>query len=143
MKTTSQDLSRQLKSIWPSMQVILADREYWLPAENKVKKLVWDSYIDQYKYEIESFDCDDYALVLHAFVVQERYRLAKAKKISKDEWLPWAFGEAWGTRFDGVDTDHAINICVTSDKGVILIEPQTDSMWPADRDRDHAYMCLL
>jgi len=143
MKIASQDLFRQLKSIWPSMQVILADREYWLPAESKVHDLVWGSYIEQYRYTVELFDCDDYALTLHAFVVQERYKQMEERKLPKEEWFPWAFGEVRGRRFNGVEANHAINICVTSDKGVLLIEPQNDKSWTADRDRDHAYMCLL
>ena len=135
-----QTAKETLKALYPvSLRIDIADREYWWPAYDKVKSLLWDTYIDRYRYTLEMFDCDDFALVLHAFVVQERYRQIEKRKLSKDEWLPWAFGQVWGTKFQNEVKDHAVNICVTSDKGVTLIEPQNDAIWSFNPANDILY----
>ena len=70
----------------------------------------------------EAFDCDDYALQLHAFVKRHASVL-------------WAFGEATGSRFKNIHEPHTLNICWAED-GVYLLEPQTYAIWTADPKHD-------
>ena len=101
----------------PSMFIKVTDKDFYLPYYNEVWSMLKDNFINEYKYMIETFDCDDYALVLNAWVRQEQYR---------NKWVnPWAFGEAWGEFGFG---KHALNFVATSDKGLRLVEPQSDEM---------------
>ena len=122
-----------LKSLWPEAFIVLVDRLYELPWWKDVEILLVDSFINKYTYATEVFDCDDYALVLHAFIVQERYRKMSE---GKPKNRPWAFGQALVSQLDGKEAHHAINICWTADKGLLLVEPQTDWARVADPERD-------
>lgn len=143
MKTNSIEIKSILNNLWPGIRIMCADRDYWLPSEKDLKDIIWKSYIDEYQYAIERFDCDDFALVLHAFIVQERYIRADEHKLPKEEWFPWAFGEVWGSKFQGENTAHAINICITDEEEIFLIEPQNDKIWLANSSDDNVYFCRM
>ena len=151
MITTRKNLIKQIHEIWPDLvdgypgpsNIAIPDNTYWLPTKRDLEWRVVDTFMDQYRYKAESFDCDDFALVLHAFVVQERYVQIERRELSKDEWFPWAFGQVWGTRFRGQPMGHAINVCLTSDDGIILLEPQNDQIWEANTDRDHVHFVRI
>ena len=151
MKITREDLIKQLHALWPDLvdglpgptNLAIPDNTYWLPSKRDLEWLVVDTFMEKYRYKAEVFDCDDFALVLHAFVVQNRYIEIEQRKLSKDEWFPWAFGQVWGTKFRGKPTGHAINICLTRDEGVILLEPQNDQIWKADSNRDHVHFVRI
>jgi len=80
----------------------------------------------------ELWDCDNYALQLHARVQAYQYDLVKKGMLNTQN--SWAFGECIGID-DGIFTSgvHAVNIAIT-DKGVALIEPQEDRVWLAAKD---------
>jgi hypothetical protein len=88
-------------------------------------------------------DCDDFAQILHSFIVQERYREMMHRGSNKKEWLPWAFGQCWGQKFQGKDGGHAINLCVTRDSGIMLIEPQNDALWEAKKGEDFVFFIRI
>lgn len=110
-------MKNRLKKLCPSYMTKIADREYKYPTEEEVTKLLRETYFEHYKWTKEVFDCDDFTVILNAFVKQNRY-----KELAK---LPWAFGEAWTK-----GGKHAVNIAVTPDK-ILLIEPQNDKIWEA------------
>jgi len=134
-------IAKRFREIWPNLvysvvgatSILLADDNYILPKKDDIKKILKESLIDMYKYTVHSFDCDDYSLLAHAFIVQERYKIKKNKLEKKQ---PWAFGQAWGSKFNGKEVSHAVNICYTQDEGIIFIEPQTDKIWRANSEQD-------
>jgi hypothetical protein len=135
MKVTHIDVAREINRVWPNFRnFVMPDEFYWLPKKKEVRKYLKESAFEKYKWQRSIFDCDDFALVLHAYIVEERYK--NLNKIPEKERFAWAFGQVWGVRFAGKDLEHAINICVTRDKGVQLIEPQRDKMWKAKAKRD-------
>jgi hypothetical protein len=77
-------------------------------------------------------DCDDYALLLNAYV--KRQRIDISDSLSAEDNFHLAFGEAFGDNVRGGDTPHTLNICVAQE-GVFLIEPQTCEYWqPTNND---------
>ena len=97
---------------------LIADRKYYLPTIEEINLLLDEGFIEYYKYRIETFDCDDFALILHAWIRQEQY---------KQKWnYPLAFGECWG-EFE-TNIYHAMNFAITNEEKFILIEPQTDEV---------------
>jgi hypothetical protein len=135
----------KLIEIWPELnpklnsgRLNVADVLYVMPSEKEVKKMLFDSQIDSYVHTAHTIspisgllDCDDFALLLHAHVVKTRYNDFKAGKIPKSQLYPLAFGQIW--YIDPKIGFHAINICITHDKGVLLIEPQNDKIWKAKK----------
>lgn len=137
MKAKRAEIVDRIHAVWPNLvdalpkpsNLAIPDVEYWLPKKSDIEWVLSDTWIDKYQWTAEGMDCDDIALLFHAFVVQERYR---AIHDGKTGWLPWALGQCWGYKFQGEDGGHAINIAITRDAGVILIEPQNDKTWNAD-----------
>ena len=104
----------------PYYALWIPDTEYYLPTVDQVKDLLKGTQFDTYAWTTQ-WDCDDFALLLHAFIRQCQY---------DHSWpYPWLFGEVWG-RFKG-GAPHAKNFAVLSDnddKRFVLIEPQTDGL---------------
>ena len=120
MKTLSKpEIKRILKEKHSKAIVKIADKEYILPKTNAVKKLIFDTYFEDYKYTRETFDCDDFALVLHAFVKQERYKVKSNH--------PWAFGECW-------TMSHAFNFFIDENQELRYVEPQNDKFIDCPND---------
>ena len=125
----------ELLKIWPELnpgRLWLADSVYVMPTEKELKEILFRSKVDSYKYTKNIQDCDDYALFLHTDVILYRYENFKKGKIDKDQLYSWAFGQIWYK--DSRIGYHAINICITRDKGVLLIEPQNDKIFKPKKD---------
>lgn len=111
------ELRKMIWDTWPGCSVHIPDKEYELPTRHRIWDELISSYFEDYKYQAETLDCDDYALLLHAWIRQQQY---------KEQWeKPLAFGEAWSRT-------HALNIVVLDDKSVWLVEPQTDALIAPD-----------
>jgi hypothetical protein len=131
----SAKLLKKLLETWPDMnpgRLWPEDRSYVMPTRKELEEFVFKSKVDDYEYVPEIQDCGDFALFLHVDVIRERFKDYKDGKISKDQQYPWAFGQLWHQ--DSQIGYHAINICITKDEGVLLIEPQTDKIRKATRD---------
>ncbi|PXF56812.1 MAG: hypothetical protein C4B58_12140 [Deltaproteobacteria bacterium] len=133
-KISGAEIKSILKEAWPginSNNIKISDTWYMMPSDNELWKLVMDSGVNSFvhTYHIlddysQMFDCDDFALLLHSFVIKERYNQMIEQKLSKEECLPWAFGQVW---CKGPNSEnHALNICITKDRGIQLIHPQTN-----------------
>ncbi len=140
-KISGTEIKSMLKDAWPeinSNNIKISDTWYIMPSDNELWKLVMDAGVNSFvhTYHImddcsQMFDCDDFALLLHSFVIKERYNQMVEQKLSKEECLPWAFGQIW---CKGPTSDnHALNICITKDKGIELIYPQTNVIQPVKR----------
>jgi len=120
--------------LWP------ADTDYVMPLENELEWVVFNSPVIRYEYVPEIQDCDDAALLLHADIVRRRYDEYKKGKIPENEKHPWAFGEIWYQ--DPVRGPHAINLCITRDKGILLIEPQGGKIRKPQKDMTISFIRL-
>ena len=143
MITQSSHVVSVLKGVWPELSwtyplrtsIITTDLVFWLPSYEKLWSLVVESFIDQYQYVANQFECEEFSILLSAFIKQERYRVMQEKGLKKQEHFSWAFGEAYGNFGGG---PHAINICVCDDKKIYLIEPQNDKIRPVNPKMDVA-----
>ena len=127
-----------MREVWPCLikgdqntvgNLWIPDTFYWLPTLDDVEKLLQDTFMEKYRWVTQIFDCDTLSKVMSAFVAQERYRLMEEKNLSSKEIFEWAFFECGGTRFHGQEMRHAINGCITSDSGIVLIDARIDKMW--------------
>lgn len=139
---TSTDILFKFIKFWPKLNtnmLHLSDKTYVMPTYNEMLNIILDSDIDNYIHTYYSnspesgiFDCDDFSLLLHAEVIKKRYKDLMSGKIPKNRRFPFAFGQIWYA--DKKIGSHAINICITSDKGIVFIEPQRDKISPAVKD---------
>lgn len=115
------ELRAELRATFPGAFVPPIDKIYYCPSKHELWNGLISSYIDDYKYQAEIMDCDDYSIILKAWFTQEQY---------KRQWdHPWAFGVSVGTTAKG---GHSINVALTSDCGILFVEPQNDKIWSPD-----------
>jgi len=115
---SEKEIKKMLMKTWPDLRVFVrSDPEYILPILSEVSEAIIK--IGEIK-PAHGSDCDDYALHLH----------------SKIKWNHphWAFGECFGEHIRGRNVLHYVNVCVTQDRGVILIEPQIVNDWWIPQD---------
>jgi hypothetical protein len=147
MKISSTKLSNEINKLWgyliKSNGLMMPDGKYWAPNLKTLKKYIRNSQIYKYNYNLEWMDCDDFALLLHSDIVKRRYEKIINNKFEKKRRLPISFGQVWGSKFQGTPQMHAINICYTSDNGIMLIEPQTNNMWKASKKNDKPFFIRI
>jgi hypothetical protein len=119
----------QMRLTWPQLPKLpgacLGDAVYECPSLKELNIFLHDTWFEKYAYTLERFDCDNYAKILSAFVEQERYKTQAAYQ--------WALGEIRGEFVNGpARGGHAMNFCLTSDAGMVLIEPQNDGIFRPD-----------
>ena len=123
MKLSFSEIKTKLKDIWPMLiHALPTDVEYLLPTLTELKVFI-DQYDPVVKRVKNLYECEEYAL---GFLVDlRRWRAAQIIDTEKAQ-LNWAVGVVLTIKKGLLgDTVHYQNVAVTSDAGVILIEPQT------------------
>lgn len=90
--------------------IYIPDKHMDLVNENDAKEFLKQDLVDRENYVPERFDCDDFARNLYNNA--RNYGL----KIKNKNWY-WA--DVW-------TKGHALNLYVTEDFKVVIVEPQTD-----------------
>ena len=108
--------------------LFLVDTVYRVPSLESFKKFLKEDKTDQYKYVSEFFDCDDYMFRLMG-------------QFSIPGWADISFGMA-------TSEVHGYNCLIAYDEegkmGVYIVEPQTDSVTPAEeKQHDKAYKTIF
>jgi hypothetical protein len=121
MKKSFAAIKNDLQVIWPELNYALpTDQYYWLPNLDEVQRFL-DHYDPVVKRIKGIYECEEFSLGL--MVDLRRWRAVKG--ISSD-FLNWAVGVVLTIKSGLMgESVHYQNIAVTSDAGVILIEPQT------------------
>ena len=136
-QVTATEIKTNLKEVFPNLYDIwITDQEYSVLNLEVLKAVLKDVSIKDMRYKNNIWDCDNFALLLHAMVQKYQYDLLELCLPKKH--LSWAFGEAMGLKYQGVSKNHAVNICMT-EQGLVFIEPQNDNIWPAVKDNDVIY----
>ena len=154
MIITAKNILIELQELWPDLWDIWPmDKEFYCPPYEKVQEvlikivnyrelvkstLLNEGIVLNTEYKAEVHDCDNFSLELQADI--SRFRLAtKVGEAMEAGRKPWAFGTACCIKTNGRRLNHALNICRTSDKEYVFIEPQNNTMWVADKHQDTPY----
>ena len=129
-------IANELRVYWPAIFLPwMTDRHFIAPTLFDVQSAVKKHSVAGVKVISNISECEDLADQLNARIHWERIELAQNNKLNKSELYSWAFGIAFGSRFDGWDEYHTCNICYTED-GLYLIEPQHNRFWIPNKDDD-------
>lgn len=123
VRKTFRDAYPKLRNIW------LRDKEYY---SLKVDALV--EFIGNNTPINGAGDCDDYATILHGRAREEGL---------KDYKGTWAFGECLVDKMLGRDAYHAMNVAITSNNKIWLIDPQSGGYWVANPKEDNIYFIFM
>lgn len=114
--------------------MFLSDEAYYCPPMADVEEIVSNSLLDRVSYVEDTYDCDDFALVLKGHFAQAAYAEGKRRK-------PHCVGLLWGVFGTKNPINHALNWVVTDDLILRLIEPQTGDIWePRKSDQGISFM---
>lgn len=104
-------------------KIYIGDPEYYMPRKIDIEWMLADTSLENFRYLLGKHDCTSYAPVLFAYVVQQRWVEVQRLGVTPVDWLPWAFGMI---EFPG----HRSCFAITSDAGVVIVEPQRDTVRP-------------
>ncbi len=154
MIITATNLNKELRELWPKLvDSWPMDKEFWCPTyaelndalasiswvrvtiRNAVMEKGFDIHLG---FKKDVHDCDNFALELQADI--SRHRLVTKDGVQLEDGLKsWAFGTALCLEVRGQKINHTINICRTSDKGFVFVEPQNNTVWVVDKENDTPY----
>lgn len=107
-------LRKQLKGrLSPTFAVYTGDEKYVLAPVKSILAIVRREKVYKRTYRDDRYDCDNFAMSLHARVMESETPRRKHE---------FAFGQVWGME-DGLFA-HAVNIMVNADGQVRFLEPQ-------------------
>ncbi len=104
-------------------RLFLGDNQYYLPPLEDAQEVIQNSGLSRATYMPESFDCDDFAMVLKAHFCEAAYKDFQRRP-------PHCFGLIWGE----LPHVHAVNWMITDDGRLRLIEPQTGEVFEPRHD---------
>lgn len=140
---SSTDIRERLKDLWPDLRIIiLADSTYLPVNREKLEKIIKTSGVGEIDNIPLLGDCDDRALILHAYVNRTRACAAAFNWLPEHERFPWTFGEVFLAKFQGFPTNHVVNIAIC-DEDILLVEPQGYKITVADPNNDSPYFVRM
>ena len=128
MDMTGTDLRLSALQQFPNAYFILRDNNYNVPTIDEVQEMLKVTFIEQYRYVVDKFDCNTFSLIFDAFVRQQQY--------FNDRDKPDAIGQVYGIFPDFSLDFHARNIAYCQD-GWWLLEAQTDETRRVNRSEEH------
>jgi len=118
-EASAKEVRAILEKKWPELkQIWLFDRKYMLITVIEVEQIL-SSLNDMPRFRYELFDCDDFALVTHAFVKQ---KFAGENKYKYNA----AFGEVMF--YEPVGGIHVANLFITEDETIWFYDAQLKQM---------------
>ena len=119
-----------------------ADTDYFLPSLDTVKTILSQSRMKELaspsddKLNAQSFDCDDFSLLLKA-----RFAYAAYREPQKYQNRPYCFGIVWGLL--PFPFPHSMNWVVTDDMELYFIEPQREEVIPLSDCQNFRYINFM
>jgi len=118
--------------------IYIADNEYYLPPEKNAEEIIFLSKVYDRHFFDDTFDCDDFALMMKAHFVEAGYKQNKHRP-------PFCFGIAWGHLLSTSPREvHAINwMFVKEHDEIIFVEPQTGERYSPGETDDNISLILV
>jgi len=132
MRIKFAEIKKEIKKIWPELHWTLpTDPEYWTPTLQEIQDFI-NTQENDIPYTKGIYECEEFAIGLMSDL--RRWRAKKVINEDKSNHLNWAVGIALTIK-SGLSGDqvHYQNIALTSDKGIVLIEPQGNTITELER----------
>lgn len=143
---SAKDLGELIKDILGDLgknaRLHTADTRYCLPPYAAAETIIKTSKMKQLAKKEgsgrrkESFDCDDFALLLKA-----RFAYAAYREPEKYDNCPYCIGIVWGML--PFPFPHSMNWMVTDDRNFYFIEPQREKIIPLEQCRNFRYINFM
>lgn len=119
IEITGLDLIKIFRKRQKYLHVPYMDPFYFLPSNAFIIDQLINSNVDKDSYRYNVWDCDDFGYMLYADlkVMQRKFKFKN----------PLAFGIA---KIERPTDIHVMNVFINVDKEIILVEPQSDKIYP-------------
>ena len=134
------EIKKQIQKQWPELIWTLpTDTEYWTPTLNEIQNFINNNKQD-IPYMKGVYECEEFSLGL---LVDLRRSRAKKKLNENKNHLNWAVGIALIIKSTLLGNKvHYQNIALTRDKGIILIEPQSNTLTDINRVKELHFVLM-
>ena len=145
-RVKTDDLIEMLLDFYPFLTrelIIPSATSYILPTLQEVTEAVKRNSVAHFQARKNVMECEKFSLFLRAAILRERD--TNWKSLPEDERHSWFLGEAYGFKRDKFSkgTSHKKDLVITSDAGIIEIEPQTDVIRPADEKKFSVFIFIV
>ena len=155
MKTTRANIVRKIQDFWPALidghkeggHLWIPRNDYWTPSRKHLEQFIeqdWTQYLEAIDYDLKLFACTNFAALFRSVIDLHVIRLVESHTLNHADMLEWTVMSVWGTRFNGRETSHAINMILMSDGDLWFFEPQqAKELWKANPDQDQIHFVVL
>jgi len=98
------------------------DADYYLLTEDNLKEILAKCPIDKRTYTASTMDCEDFARATKAWVTLRQHKNIAFANVEVNFYLK-----------DKPLFAHGINLVPLADGKIVFVEPQKDSIWPANK----------
>ena len=133
MIVSGSDIRSAIRKMWPDIGqglIQTPDLSYFIPEIEDV--LDQTKHLDLGAGMPSWWDCNHYALSAYAYIQNNNV----------NDGAAWAFGMAFGTKFNRFPMKHTLNICY-SENGVWFIDLQNKKNWKADPKQDEIHTVTM
>ena len=121
-------------------RTLLTSEVYLLPTFQSVIESINRNSVTNIQLHKNITECEKFAWYLTSNVHMERSLNAV---ISKEQYS-WAFGWAIGIRYNAFGSEsHTMNIAITSDAGIQIIEPKSNLIEDADTSKFNVFWVVM
>ena len=133
MIVTSSDIRASIRALWPDIGqglIQTPDVSYFVP---EIEAVFAHTEAIEFGTDLPTWwDCNHYALSAYAYIQNNNIYDGAA----------WAFGVAFGTKFNRFPMKHTLNICY-SKSGIWFIDLQNKKHWKADPKQDEIHTVTM
>ena len=115
---SAEEIYELLRSVFPNADIYISDSNYGYINKASLVAFLAKDKTDAANYIPEDYDCDDFS-----------FRLMGQFHVQGSGFEDKAIGIIWLQQ-----PVHALNVCVTEERKVLLIEPQTDKVYARPED---------
>ena len=110
-----------LQKQFPNAVIRIADKDYSAPTKQEFEAWLRSDPTNEHQYHAEYYDCDDFAEALRCAMFRVGHKLKTT--------ITLAYCEG---HVSGVNGRHAFNLLIDDQDAMYIIEPQNDSVIPAN-----------
>ena len=135
------EIKKTYQKTYPDLEshyTILMSEKFLLPTHQEVVNAVKRHSVKDMKYVSNIADCEKFAWYLVWGIQKERSEQAEMFKVT------WALGWITGFRIDLLGQEsHTMVTAMTSDNGIIIIDPMTDAIMEPDIQTFSALLLVM
>ena len=136
MKISISETKKILNKIWPGIERVPTDRDFYVPELNWLMDQLAQLHPEMPKHKANKFACEEFSFGSW-FLLHRHRTLLSEQEVIEDVNFNIHYGVLWGTSFKNAITSHYNNFSITTE-GLYIIDFESLQSWkPTKQDNAH------